>query len=764
MDFKQTIRRLKNMSRIVDSEAEAALRRAQKDQSTEVLEAMKSIKITVGVHAHLPCHVLPPRNHEQTYGREDILNSLGQILDPNESRYMQKSLVLHGMGGVGKSKVALEYAYRSREKFDIIFWVAADNKVKLLQGFVEGSRQLQPSSTSGSEDAALILSAMKKWLEETKSQWMLIFDNVEDSEILADAWPRSQHGAVLITSRDLTTGFGSDAEDLQLHPFKEDDGTATLLRLLGRQPSATDQDHAREIVKTLGGLPLAINQMARFMMQHRLGLKDFLPLYLRNSAKIDSRGTKSGGYEHTLSTVWEVSLAELSEPSSSLLRLLAFCDPDSIHESVLREGGRMLVDDEYSFLWDDMDFLDAQELPLRSALIERSGEDSCLKLHRLIQTAIRRKLSDQEKVKCFDSVILLISKAFPNTWNIVTSHQFSAWSQYERCLSHTVFLIGLSQSGYVQTGDPRAFSELIFRICWHLYEREQYEEARKYTQYGFELLNETNTLLCASAQTLQGLIELDMLNVDSALKLFLVGLRIREEHLEPDHELIASSLNAISVAYTELGDIKNAFETGNRAIGIRERTTSDRVGNSYSNMASTLLKMGKADEAEEMLKRCPSLKDFVDETFLKTGNPRFSGDMVLLGRIRTAQRRLEDALRLLSKAVTFRRQVLGNGLKTCDALFHAATVARLQGSLPLAASFFEDSVAIAEDLSGSMSSGYLARSTFHLAQVLATMEEKSRAARYQAQAEAALAKAGPKLKADLGEAAAYEAAVHWMLW
>lgn len=71
-------------------------------------------------------------------------------------------------------------------------------------------------------------------------------------------------------------------------------------------------------------------------------------------------------------------------------------------------------------------------------------------------------------------------------------------------------------------------------------------------------------------------------------------------------------------------------------------------------MASTLLRMGKPDGAEEMLARCPSLKDFDDETFLSTGNPRFSGDMVLLSRIRAKQGRLDDAVRLSSKALGFR--------------------------------------------------------------------------------------------------------------
>jgi tetratricopeptide (TPR) repeat protein len=140
-----------------------------------------------------------------------------------------------------------------------------------------------------------------------------------------------------------------------------------------------------------------------------------------------------------------------------------------------------------------------------------------------------------------------------------------------------------------------------------------------------EILIEKDTLMYASAIMLHGLIELDTNNVQKALDSFLAAMKIREKVLDADDALIASSLNAISLAYTELGDLPKAVEAGQKAIDIRLRTKSDRIGNSYSNMSSTLLRMGKPDGAEEILKKCPSLKDFTDETFLNTGNPRFSG-------------------------------------------------------------------------------------------------------------------------------------------
>lgn len=138
-------------------------------------------------------------------------------------------------------------------------------------------------------------------------------------------------------------------------------------------------------------------------------------------------------------------------------------------------------------------------------------------------------------------------------------------------------------------------------------------------------IDDRDSLMFASTTMLQGLIELDTNNIKTALEAFQKSLAIREARMDINDEFIASSLNAISIAYTELGDFKKAIEAGQRAIDIRLHNNSDRIGNSYSNMASTLMRMGEADRAEEMLKRCPSLKEFTDETFLNTGNPRFSG-------------------------------------------------------------------------------------------------------------------------------------------
>jgi len=215
-------------------------------------------------------------------------------------------------------------------------------------------------------------------------------------------------------------------------------------------------------------------------------------------------------------------------------------------------------------------------------------------------------------------------------------------------------------SKYLKCHDCSVFHADLPR---YLYERECYDIAKSLINAALETFEDKSTLSYASAVDLSGLLDLDMNNPDKALIPFEEAYAIRKKLLEPIDGMIASSLNNIALAYTEMGELDKAYAAHEEAISIRLCTNSNRIGNSYSNMSSLLLRMNRPDEAEEMLKRCPSLKDFTDETFIKTGDPRFSGDMVLLSRIRVQQGRLDEALRLASKALAFRQRLLGNRLK-----------------------------------------------------------------------------------------------------
>lgn len=206
-----------------------------------------------------------------------------------------------------------------------------------------------------------------------------------------------------------------------------------------------------------------------------------------------------------------------------------------------------------------------------------------------------------------------------------------------------------------------------------------YATARGMVDQAISTFSDITTLEYASAIDLGGLLDLDLARPARALPPFKQALEIRKARLGPEDPFIAYSLNNIGLAYTEMGELQQAYEAHEEATRLRLKANCDRIENSYSNMSCLLLRMGKPDEAEEMMARCRSLKGMTDKAFLATENPRYSGSMVVLSRIRLKQGLTKDALRLAAKALLFRRKLLGNRLKTCDSMYDVACMLLQEG-------------------------------------------------------------------------------------
>ena len=186
-------------------------------------------------------------------------------------------------------------------------------------------------------------------------RWLLIFDNADDLTLLLQVWPGGAHGSILITSRDFNAAHQSADQGFHVQPFDDTTASQILLRLAGLDPDRPiNQKTAKTIAHTLGGLPLALSQIASFISQRKLPLQDFIPLYERNAATIDDRKSRLTSYEHSLSTMWEISLAKLSGASGHLQKLLAFLEPDEIDEAMVIEGSQSIIDEDFIFLRDEM--------------------------------------------------------------------------------------------------------------------------------------------------------------------------------------------------------------------------------------------------------------------------------------------------------------------------------------------------------------------------------------------------------------------------
>ncbi|GAO19100.1 hypothetical protein UVI_02042000 [Ustilaginoidea virens] len=685
-DFSRTNMRIKRMSSIVESQAESARMRRNETHYKQVLALLNSIVVgkDTGESKRESYSNIPFGANARFSGREDILAAIRSALDPERQASLPKSMALFGMGGVGKTQIAAQYAHLALGSFDVVLWISADNAISIGQSFrtmADGLGLLE--SDDERKDVAVAMYRVKKWLATTTSACLVVLDNADDLATVKTAWPTAARGSVLVTTRDLVIATSLATSYASVDTLGDKDGSRLLLKAVDLDHgSLTDQQQtaAIAIARTVGGLPLALTQIGGFIKQRGLTLGEFLPLYKRHSLKINARRAPGSDYEHTLSSVWNVSFERLTENSTRLLNLLSLFHPDGVLEEILLKGSES-VDEEFTFLSDEMNLGDATEELLRGALINRSGHPAALSIHRLVQSAARERLSGTQTAKYLDAVVRMLCWGFPDHSSTDIGHQVSAWARCEKCLAHVYNLVQLAKHQGKHAGDGQQYARLLLRCGWYLYERETYMVARSMIEQAVSTFEDTTSLEYASAIDLGGLIELDLAQPTKALAPFTRALQIRKAKLGLQDHFIAYSLNNVALAYTEMGELDDAFAAHQEAIRIRLQANSDRIGNSYSNLASLLLRMGRPEEAEETLAKCPSLKDFTDETFLSTGNPRFSGDMVLLSRIRRAQGRSTDALRLASKALDFRRKVLGNRLKTCDSQYDVASMLLEEGHI-----------------------------------------------------------------------------------
>ncbi|UNI18783.1 hypothetical protein JDV02_005033 [Purpureocillium takamizusanense] len=764
-DFSRTIMRIKRMSSAVESEADLARMRKDGLQYKEVLELLTTMKAKQTEDAkQLRWNNIPNAINARFSGRDEILAAIDEAIGPESAAALFKSVALVGMGGVGKTQTAIQFAYRNLDKFDVIMWISADNAISIGQAFRTIAVGLHLLENEEEEaNAAAATYKVKTWLATTKSTYLLVLDNADDIAALKLAWPGTVRGSVLLTTRDLTVAMPLVTKTISVSPLSVTDGSRMLLKAIEQEsPSSDDEVHALAISEAFGGLPLALTQAGGFIKQRKLCLRDFLPLYKRHATKIDARKIPGSDYEHTLSTVWDVSLEKLNDTSVCLLNLLSFLDPDGIFEEVLMQGSQGICDEEFSFLSDEMNLGDASEELLKTSLINRTAESASLSMHRLLQSAIQGRLTKSESTRYIDLVVDLLCWGFPDHSSADIGHQIAAWSRCEKCLPHVNQLAHVAKAQGKRPGDPQRFARLLLRCGWYLYERELYTIAKEMAEQAVSAFVDKTSLEYASAIDLGGLIDLDLAQPFKALKPFKRALEIRKANLGPEDPFIAYSLNNIALAYCEMGELDLAMAAHEEAIRLRVKAQSDRIGNSYSNFSSLLLRMGRPDEAEQMLARCPSLKDFQDETFLSTGNPRFSGDMVLLSRIRLAQGRLVDALRLASKALAFRRQLLGNRLKTCDSQFDVASMLLKQGHESSAIQLLEEVVGISETFVEG--EGQRARALYKLAKIYEDRGMPAECSAFREQAMALRASLRPDLEHAPFEEAEFAKLCLWMLW
>ncbi len=337
-----------------------------------------------------------PRNSYFT-GREDLLTRLAASLRAGQTVGISQPQAISGLGGVGKTQIALEYAYRYYQDYDAVLWTRADTQEALISGFVAFATLLS-LPVQEERDQLKIVQAVKTWLA-THTRWLLILDNADDLSLLQDFLPPAGKGHILLTTR--ASSMGRLAQRIEVDTLDKEPGALLLLRRTGSltpdatldQATANDRTIALTITEELGGLPLALDQAGAYIEEIQCSLSDYLQLYRSQRAELlKARGGLVPDHPEPVATTWSLSFAQVEQRSpaaADLLRLCAFLHPDAIPEEIITEGADDLGPNLQAAASNPLAFNQAIGVLLSYSLLKRNAEEHLLSIHRLVQAVLK---------------------------------------------------------------------------------------------------------------------------------------------------------------------------------------------------------------------------------------------------------------------------------------------------------------------------------------------------------------------------------------
>jgi hypothetical protein len=391
---------------------------------------------------------MPARNPRFT-GRDGMLAELRRRLRAEEPTLVVQAL--YGLGGVGKTQLALEYAHRFAADYDPVWWIDAEQPVLIPDQLAGLAARLGlPAGPTVADTVDRLLAELRG-----RGHWLLIFDNAERPADIADYRPGGA-GHVLITSR--SPGWGALGGRLEVDVLARAE-TVTLLR--ARIPDM-GEELADKLADELGDLPLAAAQAAGYLEQTDLPAADYLRRFRAHRADLLARGDVLG-YSGRVDTAWALSLERLRgvDPAGvQLLELAAFLAPEPIpltlftgHPELLDEPLRTTAADPDT-LADTVGALVGYSLAHRHCDVARDCDG--FQIHRLVQAVIRHRLSPDRQQATAERVVALLAAASPGD-----PEDPAGWADYAQLAPHVLATAPLGD-------DHPASRQLVLDTTWYL--------------------------------------------------------------------------------------------------------------------------------------------------------------------------------------------------------------------------------------------------------------------------------------------------------
>jgi tetratricopeptide (TPR) repeat protein len=583
-------------------------------------------------------------------GREEDLCALeASLQSPGQAIAIVQPQAIHGLGGIGKTRLAVEYAWRSRHQYDATFFVVADSHDSLRANLAALAVPLNlPEQKSPVQEE--IVEAVLRWLQES-SRWLLILDNVDTPEAesaVVALIPRLGHGHVFITSR--RSDWPPVVREQPIEKLSLEEATRFLLQRTDnkRAKKNDDPEKAAHLAKILDGLPLALEQAGAYIETRRVSLAKYLEDWEAERKKVLEWHSPVMQYPSPVAVTWQKTFLQLGPTAQAILRLAAFLAPEPIPFAMFEKGIECVekvvqyLDEETGSKRGAQEFGDAiPELASYSMVTVRNGTFT---VHRMVQEVIRGQIPEERRRDWIEEALELV-----NGLAVGDPGDVRTWPVWIVLRPHATEITQQAD----QAGIAEATARLMNQLGQYLKGRGLYAEAEPMMRRALEIdeaaygsqhpdvairLNNLASLLQATNR------------LSEAEPMMRRALEIDQAVYGGQHPNIAIRLNNLASLLQITNRLSEAEPMMRRALEIDEAAYGSQhpdVAIRLNNLASLLQDTNRLSEAEPMIRRALE----IDETAYESQHPRVAIRLNNLASLLQATNRLSEAEPLMRRAL-----------------------------------------------------------------------------------------------------------------
>ncbi|MCB9420355.1 MAG: tetratricopeptide repeat protein [Ardenticatenaceae bacterium] len=645
-----------------------------------------------------PLDNLPPANPNFT-GRAALLDAIQATFDNRQSS-IAITQAIAGLGGVGKTQLALAYAHARRSDYDLIWQVRADEPAALDGDLRQLGMVLRLPVQNA--DAPTARQMVLSRLNGADWRWLLLYDNADqiNAHDLRPYLPGGR-GHVLITSR--RRDWSGTAPVLVVNVFTPQEAVDFLLtrarsaRFSAPEPAeaGTTNEAVKLLVAELGYLPLALEQAAAYMKKRQKSAAEYLALYRERRQELWQRQPPPDDYEKTVTTTWEMAFdhARQTPGAADLLNLCCFLAPDDIPLALITANADALPEELAALLGDEMALDDALDALQAYSLVTQAGE--LLAVHRLVQTVARDRMGEERAKIWTEAAVELLNSAFPYSRN-----KLESWGESAQLITHA-----LTSLEYATRRNLRLtnMAHLYNHVGQYLDDNGEYPIALTCYQNALkireEILGHDHLDTAVSLNNL-GYLHSAMGDLAAARPYYERALAITEKALGPGHPDTARSLNNLGGLLRAMGDLAAARPYYERALAIREKALGPDhpdTAQSLNNLGFLLQAMGDLTAARPYYERALAIR----EKALGPDHPDTAGSLNNLGALLRAMGDLATARPYYERALAIREKALGpDHPDTALSLNNLGALLRAMGDLTGAKLHHERALTIREKTLG----------------------------------------------------------------